>query len=235
MKNGIQMASISGALLAGSMCVTGAAFAQQTTCDTITTVQSLIDAGSCRDQDKLYTVVSADDEVTGINLNISTAVFPGEDVHTVNLAGGTGFVSGNYGWTYTVEIVDNPATVGIDESTVNTFEDVSLGSDVPGASPDVRVTKDIIQDPDGAATALAPLVSVSGVEDGPVALCLTCTKLQVTDTYEVDQGVVAGENGQLLSSTNTFTQRTGEVPAPATLGLFGLGLLGLRWTRRIWS
>lgn len=43
---------------------------------------------------------------------------------------------------------------------------------------------------------------------------------------------IAGDDAGDLVSLDRFTQRFSQVPAPATLALFGLGLAGLGWSRR---
>ncbi len=183
-----------------------------------TTLRQWKDVGKITDQDKIYTFGSTDlDLAIGVSFDLD--VFPTEDIHQVTvdkIGSGTWFLE---------------YTITIDPLSDFYFKAVSLGSNVPGSSPDVLVEKFVSYD----GGPLFTLSSLSGAADGPDLVFPVLTKeLLIRDVFKVDTGVVSG-TGILNSTTNTFTQA--RVPEPASIVSFGglallMGVVMMRRRKR---
>lgn len=225
MNSTYKLASVPALLMAGAMLLSSAANAQVAECPTRQSLEDFLST-PCRSQDKLFT---ANGELTSIpneQIIISLDIVADTDVHRLSYSrGAAAFDDGVYSLAYSISIVDNPDT-DEDETVLRTFDSVSLGVDVPGQVPGVTVEKEIGGTGFGE-NVLDTLVSVNGAEAGPYT-CGPCgSTLYIVDTVTIDGGL-------FNSFTNTFTQNRTPVPAPATLGIFGLGLaaIGMVGVRR---
>ncbi|MDT8383750.1 MAG: PEP-CTERM sorting domain-containing protein [Gammaproteobacteria bacterium] len=138
----------------------------------------------------------------------------GEDIYKVSLNFVESPISG-FGpsqssfWNYVANVV-----LPSDEN----FLHVSMDSDVPADTSIVNVTKEITLS-DGTVVTLQ---SMAGAPDGPSPL--SGQSISMNETF------VAGEDGILNSTTNTFVLAA--IPEPGSILLFGIGLMGMVFGQR---
>jgi len=233
MKTTTKLGAIGGALLSASLFVGQSAYAA--TCADIGvaagmngTLQDLIDAGSCDDQDKRYAYVgqSGSPSLNDVLLDISTiAITPTFDLHVLKLSAPAANpypFAGLYTLDYSMEIIDpDPNRV---------FWQLAIDSDVPGNVSTVSIRKDIYSDA-GYTNLVASVISNAGNPGGPVDIPGDLRKIWINETFNVG-GTTSTPPGILLSTTNIYTQRVVYVPEPSVLALFGLGLAGIGFGAR---
>ncbi len=171
----------------------------------------------CQDGDKIYvgnstlTTSAADFRDLGA-LGIDFMPNPAGDVHrfAYNRFGPLVSAGAPYVLAYKVSIAPGSGA---------TFNQISLGSDVPAATTGITVTKDIFTG-GWSGTLLTTLTSIDGTTGGPYNVPTGITELFILDTV-----TYTSATAQFSSFTNTFTQTPKLVPEPSAL--LGLGLLGL--------
>ena len=188
----------------------------------------------CRDQDKLYTLLDTDMPFD-TTVFVNTQLVGAEDVHNLVLGPVDQPDDPNvYTLSYSVEIVDNPDTQ-VNEAEEFRFNSVSMDANVPAGGQPVEVIKeydafsrddddddDDDDDPDQEFT-----LTSSGGPDGPVNF----TEADDITRFVID--ITVNDDGIYNGLTNTYTeQTTREVPAPASLLLFGVGLGALGFVAR---
>ena len=199
-KSALGVASLAGVLLTGSMFASPNAQAA-VGCSTTTTLSAFISAGSCQDQDKLYTYTSNQNLPTGNQLTIKTLFEGPIDIHEFNYKSDLTALAANttYKLKYTIDITE-PSRV---------FTGVQFGADLVG---NATATK-LIQLEDG--TDLATL-SPTGTYN--IAESANVKKLLITDT------IITGDAPAVVNSfTNTFRQQAVSAAVPEPLTILGTG------------
>jgi hypothetical protein len=128
MKPSYKLVSLAGALMAGGMLLSSAANAQ-VVCPAQQTLVNFLQ-NPCRDQDKLYTGDAALTTIPSDQIVITFDVVQGTDVHALTYNRTASIPQGVYILAFSIQIVDDPATVE-DETTFLNFDEVSLGSNGP--------------------------------------------------------------------------------------------------------
>lgn len=175
-------------------------------CSTISTIGEWQAAGSCDQDDKVWTLGTT-------NLNDAVIVLfssPIVDTHAMQIIGfDNSDDAGAWSIDYSISVIDPNWVINA----------MFAGADNPGG--DSNLTKDVTGD------AVFSLSVVDGVEGpGSQRLGLSATNLNISENFSVLAGA------ELLSVSNTFTQAPVQIPEPGTLGLMGLALTGLAFLRR---
>ena len=217
-------------MVAGSLVVATAPAQAQTvpTCSSLASpflslTAFLAAPNGCQDGDKIYlgnstlTTTGTAFRNSGL-LAIDFMANPSGDVHRFSYSrtGSLGFAGSPYKLAYKVLIAP-----GSDA----TFNQISLGSDVPAATTGIRVTKDISTGgwSGVGSQLLTTLTSIDGTMGGPYSVPTGITELFILDTV-----TYTSATAQFSSFTNTFTQTPQQQPSvPEPSALLGLGLLGL--------
>jgi hypothetical protein len=160
-------------------------------------------------------------DAIGAVVNITTVEVGGEIVSTfqvANLAGLTGVAGTDiFTLSYTVEMYASDPT----EDEGLRFQTLGHGADVDSADDNIGTTKyvtgqDTVVVPNADFTAELTTTPTSGAD---TATCGVCRKFAVTDV--IDMTFAPGDRGIVFSISNTYRA----APVPATLALFGAGLL----------
>ena len=176
----------------------------------------------------LNTVISINE------LQTATADFYTVNLNFTGLSGGALATPGTYDISYWIDTSRTYAFDGTNWNDTGASSEyiykVSVGADVPGATPGVDITKTLYDPSFGAgslpAAWIGQLVSNSG--SSPVFY----TTGQPQGFYVTDH-IVIGSGGYLASTTNTFEVRDiPPAPEPVTLSLLGLGLAAFGARRR---
>jgi hypothetical protein len=216
-------------LIAG---IAGAAFvaigastvnAQPANCAGINTVALIKDAGSCQISDKIFSDFSFTNIPDSWSWSVVRETPPSGDFFNVRLTPDTATFGQTFEYSYTIEI-DNTDPMG----AVNEFKFVGLGQVVSTAQPNVTSTKTYqLFDVDGNPVGPARVLSVTGSDNaGDNAIPAGIKKIVVTDS-------INGTLGTFDSLKNEFQQiRVTQNPVPASLALFGFGLVALGYQLR---
>ncbi|WP_286827150.1 PEP-CTERM sorting domain-containing protein [Microcystis sp. LSC13-02] len=213
-------------MIAGSLVVTTApAQAQVAVCPSLGQLWSAFKTTPCRVGDKLFTFNSSSPAaVDNGSTLISETVLANFDVHSLTYRPQPTLTqaSGTYILEYTVEIVDDPLTIGVDESLTKEFSRFSSGYTATGGF-DLGILLDQTAWSSGFGTGLIGTSTASSATNSTGTIVQVphgIGKLFVRDTVSVSD-----PNGILNSLSNDFIQREKSVPEPSAL--LGLGLLGL--------
>ena len=227
MRSKFLMASVAGAaLLAFSP-----AEAQENRpgdCDEVGTVGGILDRGSCTLFDKEFSNFSFDQLIPdSTSLVIDVEILPNGDVFSLTLGELQGVNEQNqtFSWSYSIEITGDGLAMG------NEFDAIGLSHQVGelGGGDDVTTTKvyDTFDVDDTEIDSDLQLqVSGGDTTTDSAAIGEGIVRIDVEDTVQV------GATGVFNGASNEFQQRVSRVPLPATLGLFGMGLLGLAYSVR---
>lgn len=211
-------------MVAGSLVVTTAPAQAQTTCGGGLFLSAFLALpNGCQDGDKIYvgnstlTTNSAAFRNQGV-LGIDFMPNPTGDVHRFAYSRFGGLSSANdpYVLAYKVSIAPGSGA---------TFNQISLGSDVPAGTTGITVTKAISTGgwSGEGSQLLTTLTSTDGSMGGPYNVPTGITELFILDTV-----TYTSDTAQFSSFTNTFTQTPQQQPSvPEPSALLGLGLLGL--------
>jgi hypothetical protein len=211
-------------MIAGSLVVTTAPAQAQTACGAGLFLSDFLALpNGCQDGDKIYvgnSTLTTDGFAfrnQGI-LGIDFMPNPTGDVHRFAYSRFGGLSSANdpYVLAYKVSIAPGSGA---------TFNQISLGSDVPAGTAGITVTKAISTGgwSGVGSQLLTTLTSTDGTIGGPYSVPTGITELFILDTV-----TYTSATAQFSSFTNTFTQSPQQQPSvPEPSALLGLGLLGL--------
>ena len=196
-------------------------------CADINTVADIKAAGSCQVSDKIFSDFDFSANIPDTwNLAISQVLLASGDLFVVALSRDESIQTQNttFDYSYTIEI--DPIS-----GDGNQFKFVGLTQDAASTGQEVDTTKtfQLFDDADvqvGGDNVLT--VSGTAVDNTPVALDPIIKKITVQDE------IVVGADGSFNSMSNEFQQvkRTIETPVPASLALFGFGLVALGYRLR---
>ncbi|MFN5971102.1 MAG: PEP-CTERM sorting domain-containing protein [Microcystis sp.] len=186
-------------------------------------------ANPCRKGDKLFTHINSSG--SGINdpfnfLTITETVLPLGDLHTFTFTPATPLTSlgGVYVIDYTIEIVDDPDTLNVNELLTKMFEAFSAGYTTTGQTDSgVSLSKTVWSDAfDGTSlvgTSEAKSLDIGGIGSPgqTVPIDPNIQKLYVRDTFSVSD-----EDGSLNSITNDFRQITKSIDIPEPSAILGI-------------
>jgi hypothetical protein len=175
-------------------------------CDTLNTIGEWQAAGSCDQNDKIWTFGASN---LGAGVQVLFSV-PAVDTHAMQIVGfDNSDLAGAWSIDYSISVSDPNWVINA----------MFAGADNPGGGS--NLSKDITGD------AIFSLSVVDGVEGpGSQQLGLSATNLNISENFSV----LAGST--LLSVSNTFTQVPVQIPEPGTLALMGIALTGLAFLRR---
>ena len=178
----------------------------------------------CRVGDKLFTFINASPASGPINngvLLIDQLISSMVDRHTFNYRPSPALMqsSGTFVIDYTIEIVNDPATIE-NELLTKMFKDFSIGYDATGAgnqgiSADKTVWSDSINGMDLVGSSMAS--TALGASGNIVTVPSNLKKLFVRDTFSVSDPM-----GSLNSVTNDFTQTTKSIDIPEPSAILGI-------------
>ncbi|MFN9672591.1 MAG: PEP-CTERM sorting domain-containing protein [Microcystis sp.] len=226
-----------GALaIAGSVAAFGFAGAAPVQAQAVCFPQSFnnFKTNPCRKGDKLFTHINSSG--IGINdpgnfLTITETVLPLGDLHTFTFtpANPLTSLSGVYVIDYTIEIVDDPITIDVNELLTKMFSAFSAGYTTTGQTDSgVSLNKTVWSDAFGGSslvgTSEAGSLDIGGIGSPglTVQVAPNIQKLYVRDTFSV-----SNVNGSLNSITNDFRQKSKDIPEPsAILGILAVAGVG---------
>lgn len=232
MLNKLLIAGIAGAAFVAIGASTASAFAQSNgngpaDCADINTVAQIKAAGSCQISDKIFSDFTFSDTIPDTwNWSVSQEFPASGDFFVVRLSADNSIQTQNttFSYSYTIEI--DP-----DTGNGNQFKFVGLTQDAASIGQQVDSTKTFQYfDEDGNAVGGDNVLSVSGTDTDNVNVALNPAIKKIT----VQDEIVSGANGSFNSLSNEFQQvkRTIETPVPASLALFGFGLVALGYRLR---
>lgn len=241
MLNKLLIAGVAGAALVAIGTSTANAQFAVDDCANFETVTLISQAGSCRvyfvdpngegervPSDKVLSDLSFSDNIPdGTAFTVDVEFVPTGDTFNVRLGGITGAANQTFDYAYTISI-DDPT---------NRFKFVGLTQNAGSQAPDITSTKTFQAfDGDGNQVDLSGnpstddiVLTVSGTDTANTGDFAGDIK-----TITVQDQIVAAANAIFNSLTNEFQQArvTIEVPVPASLALFGFGLVAMGYRLR---
>ncbi len=192
---------------------------------TITTFSGWTSAGVCQDQDKIYTYISNTGDTLPGTTSLTFTTFPnspnaGQDEHTITFGNPSDLTAAPYNIVLRYSV-----TIDLSQDANNHFLSAFLDS-TETAGGGASVTKQFYSD--AFLTELGSLISSDGSNVGPFNGIAGLTEIWVQETFLTS---TAGDH--ITGVTNSFIEQTGKTPAPGTVALLGLGLLGMarRWRK----
>jgi hypothetical protein len=206
--------TIGAALIAGALLSIGAASAAVVNPVTPTLTAWAVPFVDAVDGDTTWTLLGFTGDVEGgTGLTVTETTLGGIDTYIATFdftKDSTGQFGPNESGTISYRVTISPAA--------EFWTTGSIDSTCPAGTPQCNVNKVITATPGGTLT------SVSGNPGGPIPL--GGKTITVVETF------TTGANGVLTSATNTYTLIVNRTPEPLSLGLIGIGLAALGFTRR---
>jgi hypothetical protein len=187
------------------------------TCSSLDTIGDWAEAGSCTTGDKTLWYLSSDITSATFTFQAVTA-----DLYILDIDFGTGVTNTTLNLAYIIQVTDPNQVI------TSVSVDANVQPQPPVVTGGSTAVKDVFtctsNDPTGC-TFVSTLTSTDGSTEVLTGLSSKFIGIDETFTVTADQ--------TLLDASNAFTQATQRVPEPASMLLFGLGLVGLGfWGRK---
>ena len=238
MKNTLKLVATGGMILAGSLAFTQSALAQTPTqCINVTSLSQWAAAGSCLQQDKLWTFGALGGVITDARTDFQFQPIGLTDFHrllldnfvsadttvvdatTQNIIGTVANIV-----SYTIEIVDDPNTPE-NEEELKYFLSAAVDSDTLDTGNVVEKDGQGENTNTGDVGDAFTLVSTNGSKD--IKNCATCEPNKIS----ISAIRVAQVDGAIQTISDEYVQADRRAPEPATLALVGFGLVGAGFAR----